>query len=180
MPISRRRVSGAEGLQALGHPLRLALLELLGAEGPKTATQAASVLGESASNCSWHLRKLARHGFVRETRGATGRDRPWQLVTEALTWAEDEVAAEGVDDVLLERDIQRLRAARAATDEPEAWQGVSGVTRKQLWLTAEEARRLRDRIDSLLIGYDAPHHGARRVSAVAWVVPTAPHSDRLP
>ena len=34
-----------------------------------TASQAAARLDESPSNCSWHLRKLAEHGFVREARG---------------------------------------------------------------------------------------------------------------
>jgi DNA-binding transcriptional ArsR family regulator len=175
MALSRRRVRSPHGLQALSHPVRLALLELLSAEGPKTASQAAAVLGESPSNCSWHLRKLAQHGFVRETRGATGRERPWQVVTEGLTWADDAAAVEGVDDVVLERDVQRLRAARAAGDrEPEAWRAVTGVERRQIWLTADEAAGIRDEIDTLLSRYAEQRDGTRRVSAVAWLVPTHP------
>jgi DNA-binding transcriptional ArsR family regulator len=174
--IARRRVTSAGGLQALGHPVRLALLELLGAEGPKTASQAAIVLGQSPSNCSWHLRKLAQHGFVREVRGATGRERPWQVVTEGLTWADDETAGEGVEDVLLERDVQRLRAARAAGDrEPEEWRDATGVEQRQVWLTASEANELRAEIANLLARYDEHREGTRRVSAVAWIVPTAPY-----
>lgn len=132
------------------------------------------MLGESPSNCSWHLRKLERHGFVRATRASTGRERPWQVVTEGLSWTEDDAAAEGVDDVLLERDVQRLRAARATVDEPEEWRAATGVDRRQLWLTAEEATELRGRIGALLAGYDVPHQGARRISAVGWLVPMAP------
>jgi len=168
-------VTSAQGLQALGHPVRLALLELLGAEGPKTASQAAIVLGESPSNCSWHLRKLAGHGFVRETRGATGRERPWQVVTEGLTWADDDAAAEGVEDVLLEREVQRVRSARASADrEPVEWREVTGVERRQVWLTAAEAAEVRAQIDAVLKRYAEPREGTRRVSAGTWLVPTKP------
>jgi DNA-binding transcriptional ArsR family regulator len=175
MTLSRRRVASAQGLRALAHPVRLELLDLLAAAGPKTASQAGVVIGQSASNCSWHLRKLAQHGFVREVRGATGRERPWQLVTEGLTWADDETAAEGVNDVILERDVQRLRAARAAgAAEPHDWREATGVEQRQLWLTAEEAGRLRADLVTLLNLYGGRSEGSRRVSAVAWIVPTAP------
>ena len=65
MPPTRRRVTDADALKALAHPLRMALLGALVTEGPLTASQAAALLSESPSNCSWHLRKLAEHGFVR-------------------------------------------------------------------------------------------------------------------
>ncbi|MGH3444839.1 MAG: winged helix-turn-helix domain-containing protein, partial [Nocardioidaceae bacterium] len=65
MPLTSRRVQDAAALKALSHPLRVALLGALVTEGPMTATQAAALLDESPSNCSWHLRKLAEHGFVR-------------------------------------------------------------------------------------------------------------------
>ena len=76
MPLTRRRVTDTASLKALAHPLRMALLGALVTEGPMTATEAAALLDESPSNCSWHLRKLAEHGFVREARGdETGRTR---------------------------------------------------------------------------------------------------------
>jgi hypothetical protein len=34
-------------------------------------------VGESASSCSYHLRELARHGFVEEVPTADGRERRW-------------------------------------------------------------------------------------------------------
>ena len=90
MPLTRRRVTDAAALKALSHPLRLALLEALIIEGPMTATGAAALLGQSPSNCSWHLRKLKAHGFVREAPGGTGRDRRWRAVSEALEWGNDD------------------------------------------------------------------------------------------
>jgi hypothetical protein len=59
MALSRRRITESAELKVLAHPLRLALLEILVTEGAKTATEAAAMVHESPSNCSWHLRKLA-------------------------------------------------------------------------------------------------------------------------
>jgi DNA-binding transcriptional ArsR family regulator len=195
MPIVRRRVTDARDLRALAHPLRLALLETLVTEGPLTASQAAALLEESPSNCSWHLRKLAEHGFVREARGGTGRNRPWRAVAQGLDWGEpggtDDVpdsgiAAEALSDMLVEREVQRLRAARASRDaEPAPWQEVTGLLSSMAWLTADEAARLRQELTAVLV----PHlersaertadpaerpRDARLVSLVGWLVPAGP------
>jgi Helix-turn-helix domain len=47
---------------------------------PATATECAEIAGLSPSACSYHLRTLARHGFVEEDRAsaADGRERPWR------------------------------------------------------------------------------------------------------
>ena len=149
MTLVRRRVTSASALKALAHPLRMALLELLMAEGARTATQAAAALGESPANCSWHLRKLAEHGFVRELRGAPGRNRPWRAVTEGLPWADagpegdDATPGEVLTDMVLEQELQRLRAARAAAaTEPPEWREATAVTQTHAWLTADEAAEL--------------------------------------
>ena len=59
MALVQRRVTGADEMRALAHPLRLRLLELLGAEGAFTASEAARRLDETPANVSWHLRTLA-------------------------------------------------------------------------------------------------------------------------
>lgn len=197
MPIVRRRVTDAEDLKVLAHPLRLALLETVVNEGPLTASQAAASLGESPSNCSWHLRRLAEHGFVREARGSTGRNRPWRAVAQGLDWGHRDgedgdgaesggIAASALDDLLVEREVQRLRAARASRQsEPAAWQDVTGLLSSMAWLTAEEATTLREQLTAVL----APHlersaersahpdrrpEDARLVAMVGWLVPAGP------
>jgi DNA-binding transcriptional ArsR family regulator len=194
MPLSRRRVTEAAALKALSHPVRIALLEALVTEGPLTASQAAELVGESPSNCSWHLRKLAEHGFVREARSGDGRNRPWQAVGEGLEWgAGDEtdgdpnpaatLAADALTDMLVEREMQRFRAARAArAHEPPAWREATGLVQSQLWLTAEEAADLKGRLHDLLTTYadrnadrTARPAGARLVSMLGWLVPSGPH-----
>ena len=190
MPLTRRRVTDAAALKALAHPARLALLGALVSEGPMTATELAALVGESPSNCSWHLRKLAEHGFVRETRGATGRKRPWQAVGEGLEWddsatdASQRLAAEALTDLLVEREMQRFRAARAARDgEPDDWREATGLVHASVWLTAEEASAAKAEIEEVLMRHtdrsrapDGRPEGARLTSLVAWLVPAGPHT----
>lgn len=190
MPLSRRRVTETAALKALAHPLRLSLLEILVTDGPKTASEAAALVGESPSNCSWHLRKLAEHGFVREASGATGRNRPWRAVSEGLVWgdgedeqdAETSAAGDALTDMLLDRELQRLRAARAAQpQEPAEWRDAMSVNESKLWLTADEAKQLSAAMIELFLTHadrltdpaQRPE-GARLVSLVGWLVPSGP------
>ena len=192
MPLARRRITDPEALKVLAHPLRMALLGALVTAGPMTASQAAALLEESPSNCSWHLRKLAEHGFVREARGGTGRNRPWQAVSEGLEWGADEdgqeasgvrIAADALTDLLVEREVQRLRAARASREtEPPEWRDAAGLVQSQLWLTPEEATALKADLTELLLRHadrsgkpDLRPEDARLVSLVGWLVPSGPH-----
>ena len=192
MPLARRRVTDADALKALAHPVRLAILGALTTEGPLTASQVAVLVEESPSNCSWHLRRLAEHGFVREARGGTGRNRPWQAVSEGLEWGEDvgddqdqasQLAAEALTDMVVERELQRLRAARASREsEPAEWRDATGISRAHVCLTAEEALDLQEELREVMLRHadrsSAPERrpaGARLVSMVGWLVPSGPH-----
>ncbi|TDC62374.1 winged helix-turn-helix domain-containing protein, partial [Streptomyces hainanensis] len=55
-----------DGLKALAHPRRLQILERLGMYGPATSAMVARGLGLNTGATSYHLRELARHGFVEE------------------------------------------------------------------------------------------------------------------
>jgi DNA-binding transcriptional ArsR family regulator len=74
-------------LRALAHPLRMRIIAVLRREGPATATTLAARLGESTGATSYHLRSLAKAGFVTEIadRG-TGRERWWQAAQEMTSW----------------------------------------------------------------------------------------------
>lgn len=187
MTLSRRRIMNSAALKALAHPVRLSLLEMLVTQGPKTASQAGLLIEQSASNCSWHLRKLAEHGFVREAQPLTGRNRPWRAVMEGLVWGDGETAdtstaGDALTDVLIERELQRLRAARAShAQEPRDWRDATRVSRSQLWLTPIEAVDLSEAVVNLFHAYadrssdpDSRPEDARLVSLVGWLVPSGP------
>jgi DNA-binding transcriptional ArsR family regulator len=75
----------ARSLLALAHPLRIRMLNRLMRGDPATASQLAAELGESSGATSYHLRILARHGFVAEEsdRGSR-RERYWRAVAGGI------------------------------------------------------------------------------------------------
>src|SRR5918995_2676120 len=87
MPHERRRqVTDMRALRALADPVRYRLLGHLMSAGAQTASECAAVVGASPSNCSYHLRQLARFGLVERvpTPPADGRDRPWRPTATGL------------------------------------------------------------------------------------------------
>src|SRR4051812_50050165 len=82
---------GTEALAALAVPARFAILNHLLAAGPRTATECADVVGESPSNCSWHLRALAKAGLVEraDSDPADDRRRPWRAPASRVRFARD-------------------------------------------------------------------------------------------
>ena len=114
-----------QAIRALAHPLRLDLVELLG-QGPMTAAECARALGSTQANCSFHLRQLAKYGFVGPApEGTDRRERRWQLLDYEQSWssAEPELTM-ALDQVFIRRESGRLIdwTVRAAT-EPEEWRG---------------------------------------------------------
>ncbi len=59
-----RIVLGPKALAALAVPARFAILSHLLEAGPRTASECGEAAGESASNCSWHLRALEKAGLA--------------------------------------------------------------------------------------------------------------------
>src|SRR6266568_9314926 len=89
-------------MRALTHPVRIALIEALLAGGAMTATEVGHQIGESATTCSFHLRQLAKYGFVEEAGGGRGRARPWRMTRTGVELASSyddpgtQVAARGL------------------------------------------------------------------------------------
>lgn len=157
-----RRITGQRAMRALAHPVRIALLEALAHAGTLTATQASDLLGESPANCAFHLRTLAKYGFVEEAGGGRGRERPWRRVHTGLRVSADHAdpatAATGaeVGRFLEETLLARARAALAARrDWPQPWQRDSGLGFSQylLYLTPAEARQLAEQVHDLYQAY---------------------------
>ena len=81
-------VTDPKAMRALAHPVRIALLEELAVHGQLTATEAGELVGESPANTSFHLRQLAKYGYVEEAEGGTGRRRPWKRVALGMRFTE--------------------------------------------------------------------------------------------
>jgi DNA-binding transcriptional ArsR family regulator len=83
------QISDARELRALAHPVRMELYELLALRQSMTATQASKIIGGSPTSVAYHLRTLAKYGYVEEAEGGTGRERPWRIRTLGYTFSQD-------------------------------------------------------------------------------------------
>jgi DNA-binding transcriptional ArsR family regulator len=181
------RLTDPRMMRALAHPARIAILQHLGLDGPSTATECAAVAGLSPSACSYHLRALARYGFVEEdlASAADGRQRPWRARVISMSFDEgepdqpDAVRAAGrlLQESLLAR-IAEIRAEYLARAPRYAaqWRDVAGWHQDVVHVTAVEAAALREQVQALLAGYrridpaDRPP-GAHRVHALLDLIP---------
>ena len=150
-PDDRRQLdlTDPKAMRALAHPLRWALLEGLGHAGTLTATQASEMLGESPANCAFHLRTLAKYGFVEEAGGGKGRERPWRQTYRRMSWHSrrgDEqfrLAGQALNQTWLDRVLSRARRSLAAIASwPEGFEDDLGGSTSMLYVTPDEAREL--------------------------------------
>jgi predicted ArsR family transcriptional regulator len=173
-------------IRALAHPTRQALLELLLAEGSLTATECGNRLGESAAGCSFHLRQLAKYGFVEEAPGGTGRQRPWRLAR--IGWRvrgetlpnEGRTVARRLSRTMIGRDLARLSAflASPAADTDDRRHHVSNTV---FYVTDDELDEIREAIGEIFQRYrdrladpTVRPADANMIYAMAYLFPTEP------
>ena len=78
-------VQRPEQLKALGHPLRLRILELLGgSEGPLTNRELAQRLLVDPGHLHFHVRMLLRAGLIELAEGGRGREKPYRPVARTV------------------------------------------------------------------------------------------------
>ncbi|MCM2292902.1 helix-turn-helix domain-containing protein [Allorhizobium sp. BGMRC 0089] len=155
----RRVVPDIVALKALAHPVRLRMLGLLRLEGAATATQLAARLGLNSGATSYHLRQLARHGFIEEQPGPSRRDRFWRAVHEVT----EIFPVEGDDNpealeagfaftqaaLTLQVDLMQ-RSVEELADLPPAWRQASTASDFTIPMTPEQATVLTKRIEEVL------------------------------
>jgi DNA-binding transcriptional ArsR family regulator len=84
---TRKRVDNLATLRALTHPLRTRLLGALRADGPATASELGRRFDESSGATSYHLRQLARYGFVvGDDEQPSRREKRWRAAHELSSW----------------------------------------------------------------------------------------------
>jgi predicted ArsR family transcriptional regulator len=153
-----RQIRDAQTLKALAHPVRIALIETLGVEGAMTATEAGERIGESPTTCSFHLRQLAKYGFVEEAGGGKGRSRPWRVVDRGLDISSDsgdpeaEVAAGTVARLWRESQLRRLEHWRdTRSSYPQEWREATTHSQIVHWLTPAELKEMNEELLAIVL-----------------------------
>jgi DNA-binding transcriptional ArsR family regulator len=142
-------INDARTIRALAHPLRLRILDVLGEYGPLSATQVSEHVAESPQSCSFHLRTLARYGYVEDAGGGEGRNRPWKL-SERTTYfrpvdadpetADAITAAQAAIDASFQEHVRTWR--RRSSHAPRVWRENTFEMSFETWLTPEEVAQV--------------------------------------
>src|SRR2546430_6190118 len=109
-------IERAEQLKALGHPLRLRVLEMLGGEGdrPLTNRELAQRLGVDPGHLHFHVKMLLRAGLIERAEGGKGREKPYRAVASTVRVAPQLIQSRLTGDVqgaMLE-EVQSAFSAR--------------------------------------------------------------------
>ncbi len=153
------RLRDARSLRAFAHPIRVALLTALRSYGPLTATQAADYVGDSPSNCSFHLRTLGSFGLIEQVVGTDNRQRPWRVVEGAISFdpdesAESRAAWSAASDVLHGHLLDEFAHwVRREDQAPSQWRAAWFDSNSTALLTAAELQSLGRQIAALLQPY---------------------------
>ncbi|MBE7188929.1 helix-turn-helix transcriptional regulator [Jatrophihabitans endophyticus] len=159
---NRPVIDDLDAVRALAHPVRLDVLNHLMAEGPATASACARAVGDTPSNCSYHLRVLARHGLVEAQPSADARERPWRATVTGFSVDEMEPGTAG------DAGAAQLLAASVALDQrlardylgrrgsvPARWRAADTYSQYSLRVTPAELAELVAAIDGLVRPYIA-------------------------
>lgn len=166
-----QKVTDLETLKAMTHPLRLKVLGALRVLGPATASELGRRFGESSGSTSYHLRVLAKHGFVEEDpEQPNARDKRWRASHHFTTWDDadfqsDPAGAE-VARTMRRRQLEFIVAAKERYEADidswgPVWQKKAGVSDNVVRLRAETLGELTRHISALIDEYaerdrDAP------------------------
>jgi predicted transcriptional regulator len=169
----RPLLTDPEVLEALAHPVRLDLLTYLMAAGPATASMCARAVGDTPSNCSYHLRTLARHGLVEPVPSDDRRQRPWRATITGFSIdpnVDPEAPQAGSNAALLSASLaleqSRLRDYLANRDRvSDTWREADNTSSYTIRITPDELSELNAQIDALLRPLIAAHRADAPPSA---------------
>jgi DNA-binding transcriptional ArsR family regulator len=194
----RRLEMDAPSLKALAHPMRVQILRILQLRQRASVTSLADELGETTGATSYHLRQLARHGFVEEfeaeadadgeAKHAGRRQRWWRMAVDQIhmtgfEFLRNDDTREAAGFLLREYQADRSRRLAnwfATVDEwPAEWQRASSDMDGHLQLNPKQTRALADEIAAVIDKHRAvqPGRGARTVD-VQYAIFPADTGDR--
>jgi DNA-binding transcriptional ArsR family regulator len=115
-----------EQLKALGHPLRLRALEMLGEDPGWTLTnrELAHKLGVDPGHLHFHVKMLLKAGLIERADGGQGREKPYRAVAKTIRVAPELLAGGGASDMqaAMIDEVQQEYAAYAPAGEFRAAQ----------------------------------------------------------
>jgi DNA-binding transcriptional ArsR family regulator len=137
----------------VSHPLRFRIMEVL-REGPSTSARIARRLDQSRGSVSYHLRRLAGVGAIREAPElGTKRERWWRRDPEMVVFpsavdGEGRAIAQRWAALFFARD-EEVRHRFVTQEVPHEWREAAAVAGWIIRMTPEEAAELGTRLYAL-------------------------------
>jgi DNA-binding transcriptional ArsR family regulator len=129
-----------EQMKALGHPLRVRVLEMLGQEGDRQLTnrELAQRLGVDPGHLHFHVRMLLKAGLIElADTNLRGREKPYRAVAKTFRVAPELLAAGGA------RDLQAAMLDQVQRAHPlYSGAGTFRSAQSEVRLTMDQAREL--------------------------------------
>ena len=188
MSPANRRSADPSVIAAIHHPLRRRLIDLLGVDGPATASRLAESTGELVGNISHHLKVLAAAGVIEEAPelAKNRRERWWRSAKASYSWSiadaggdpAGELVAATAEEANLGHHVAKVRQwFDRRTGYDEAWVRAAFATESWVTLTPERLAELGSRINELIQEYyETPDSGPGAQSAFIFAhgVPARP------
>jgi predicted ArsR family transcriptional regulator len=157
-------VSDLGTLKALAHSRRQAILRQLHLSGPATSAGLARDLGWNTGATSYHLRELARYGFVEEVpERARGRERWWRATRRDLRFPRRSQQSPEVRAVVEEMnrrsiadDVATFARMQAGAGESGDWGDALPYSRGTIRVTLDELAAFFEEYIGLLKRYQRP------------------------
>ena len=162
-----------EQLKALGHPLRLRVLEVLGeSDAELTNRELAQRLGVDPGHLHFHVRMLLNAGLIRLVEGGRRREKPYRAVASHIRVAPELLTAGAANDAraaMLE-SVQRGWAAHAGEGRFRSAQITARMDPEQVrevfrMLVAEVEKREEASREPILITLFSHPTGEARVTS---------------
>lgn len=108
-PLGVLTIEKPEQLKALGHPLRLRVLELLGENDEElTNRELAQRLEIDPGHLHFHVRTLLKAGLIRRSEGGHGREKPYRAVAHTIRVAPELLSASSATSDVHEAILQQV------------------------------------------------------------------------
>jgi DNA-binding transcriptional ArsR family regulator len=148
-----------EQLKALGHPLRLRVLETLGAGDSEHLTnrELASRLGVDPGHLHFHVRMLLRAGLIELAEAGQGREKPYRAVARTVRVAPALLKSDATSDLraAMLDEVQRGWAEHGTSGSFRSAQVTARISPEQavelIQELAERAREAEDRSQAPIV-----------------------------
>jgi DNA-binding transcriptional ArsR family regulator len=182
----RRELTDLEAVKALAHPRRQQIVEYLTKHGPATSAVLARALGLNTGATSYHLRELAKHGFIEEVaERARGRERWWRSASQDIRFPrrseqgpELRRAMAELERLAFARDLEAFSRFQVERDELGEWSDALPYSRGLIWANLAELEAFFEDYIALLKRYqrsaETASPGARMILTrfLAFPAPT--------